>query len=135
MSTLFKVVIIFFWGGRGLASGWGLEQMSLVLIKSEVNVSGGRTIIVTNDIGINVGGNNVSGTIDGGTEVYGCSFLANPIKVYRNLKNCCCRTTDIESQIWHQDPFVSAPMVLKELVACFVPGFVESSNESGEASK
>ena len=102
---------------------------------SEVNVSGDGTIVVTNDIGINVGGTNVSGTKDGGTEVYGCSLLANPIKVFRNLKNCCCRTTDIESQIWHQDPFVSAPMVLKELVACFVPGFVESSNESGEASK
>jgi hypothetical protein len=74
-------------------------------------------------------------TYDGGTKVYGDSFLANSIEVYRNLKNCCGRATDIESQIWHQDPFVSAPVVLKELVACFLSGFVESSNESGESSK
>jgi hypothetical protein len=67
--------------------------------------------------------------------MYGCSFLANSIKVYRNLKNCCGRTADVEPQIWQQDPFVSAPVVLKELVAGFVPSFVESSNESGKASK
>jgi hypothetical protein len=67
--------------------------------------------------------------------LYGCSFLAKSIEVYRNLKNCCGITADFEGHIWHQDPFVSAPVVLKELVAGFVPGFVESSNESGKTSK